>query len=341
MSLQTLKIKSDTTAHNYVHTDTFAINGGARNLSYTGKSMRNSTVRTPFRGTLPVGYVIGSETPIIMAYPPLKAEIGVTPVPQRSVRNTKSMISTKYTWITGQYPNAWTQPTTNLTSAEHTRNIKSIPIFLEQNTRDSLGTLTPIPCFNPITNQPTSITCDKPLINRPTSTHTILHRITEHNAHGTSIPSPAMLGGFSDYMSRLHATALAKTGADKPFPFYSNNHCRHTIAYTEPPDWYKTTGILTRLATNRCAMRNADIVFADAKAVAAAAANAWSNIQNGAPGDVAAAEVAAIAAQQAAVDAANDVLTLATEYCEPAQVIQNAQSAHDVEDALLNELNNP
>jgi hypothetical protein len=329
MSLQTLKKKSDTTAHNYIHTSTFAINGGPRNLSYTGKSMKNSTVRTPFRGTLPVGYA-GGGTSVVLAYPPLKAEIGATYTPQRSVRNTKSMIATKYTWITGQYPNAWTQPNTNLTSAEHTQNLKSTSVFLEQNTRDSLGVLMPI--FTPIT-------CCKPITNRPTSVHSILQRIIEHNAQGTNVPPPAAVSGFSDYMSRLRATALAQTGEDKPFPFYTNSHCGNTIAYTTSPDWYKTTGLLTNIATNRCTMAEANAVFDDAKAVATAAVAAWSDIQNGAPGDVDTAEVAAIAAQQASVDAAQDVLILVTKYCEPEQVIQNAQAAFVTESTLLNELN--
>ena len=331
MSLQTLKKKSDTTAHNYIHTSTFAINGGTRNLSYTGKSMENSSVRTPFRGILPVGYA-GGGTSVVLAYPPLKAEIGATSTPQRSVRNTKSMIATKYTWITGQYPNAWTQPNTNLTSAEHTQNLKSTSVFLEQNTRDSLGTLTPI--SNPVT-------CCKPITNRPTSVHNIIQRITEHNAQGTNVPPLAAVNGFSDYMSRLRATTLAQTGEDKPFPFYTNNHCGNTIAYTTSPDWYKNTGLITNIATNRCTMAEANAVFDDAKAIAAAAATAWSDIQNGAPGDAVAAETVAITAQQAAVDAAQDVLILVTEYCEPEQVIQNAQDAFIAESTLLNELNAP
>jgi hypothetical protein len=118
-----------------------------------------------------------------------------------------------------------------------------------------------------------------------------------------------------------------------------NNHCGNTIAYTTSPDWYKTTGLLTNIATNRCTMAEANAVFADAKAVAAAAAAAWSDIQqNGPSNEAAAAEAAAIAAQQASMDAAEDVLILVTEYCEPEQVIQNAQTAFITESTLYNEL---
>ena len=135
MSLQTLKKKSDATSHTYANTKPFTINGGTRNLSYIGKNMRNSTVKTPFRGTLPMGYA-GSGSSIVLAFPQVKAELRNTPsIPQMSVRNTKSMIATKYTWIKGQYPNAWTQPSTNLTSHEHIQYLMTIPTFIEKNTR--------------------------------------------------------------------------------------------------------------------------------------------------------------------------------------------------------------
>jgi hypothetical protein len=89
-------------------------------------------------------------------------------------------------------------------------------------------------------------------------------------------------------------------------------------------------------------MAEANAVFDDAKAIAAAAAAAWSDIQqNGPSNEAAAAEAAAIAAQQASVDAAQNVLILVTAYCEPEQVIQNAQAAFITESTLLNELNTP
>ena len=77
MSLQTLKKKSDATSHTYANTKPFTINGGTRNLSYIGKNMRNSTVKTPFRGTLPMGYA-GSGSSIVLAFPQVKAELRST-----------------------------------------------------------------------------------------------------------------------------------------------------------------------------------------------------------------------------------------------------------------------
>lgn len=236
MSLQTLKKKSDAIAHSRDHGNTFAINGGSKNLSYIGKTMRNSSVRTPFRGTLPVGFVNDSTATPIMAYPLVKAEMGSTTTDayQRSVRNTKSMIATKYTWIKGQYPNAVTQPSTNLTSAEHTQNVGVIPIFHEKNQREGRCTTAPTttaPCYKPVTNQ-------------PSSTHNIIQRLIDRNACGTNTHPPAAVSGFSDYMSRLRATELVKTGDDKPFPFYVNNHCGNMITYTTSPEWYKAATLL-------------------------------------------------------------------------------------------------
>ena len=142
MSLQTLKKKSEATSHTYANTKPFTINGGARNLSYIGKTMRNSVVKTPFRGTLPMGYAGPGDSSIVFAHPSIKSELGATPnTPQMSVRNTKSMIATKHKWINGQYPNLWVQPTTNLTSHEYTQHLKNIPSFIEKDVIDSVGTL--------------------------------------------------------------------------------------------------------------------------------------------------------------------------------------------------------
>ena len=236
MSLQTLKKKSDAITHSHDHGNMFTINGGPKNLSYIGKTMRNSSVRTPFRGTLPVNYITGSNTPPIMAYPPLKAEMGDTTVNsyQRSVRNTRSMIATKYTWIRGQYPNAVTQPSGNLTSAEHTQNVGGVPVFHEKNQRDGRCT----------TVATTNTPCCEPVINQPSSPHNVIQRIIDRNASGSNMPPSAAVSGFSEYMSRLRATALTKTGDDKPFPFYMNSHCGNMVIYTTAPEWYTASSLL-------------------------------------------------------------------------------------------------
>ena len=337
MSLQTLKKKSDATSHTYANTKPFTINGGTRNLSYIGKTMRNSTVKTPFRGTLPVGYA-GSGSSIVLAFPQVKAELRSTSsTPQMSVRNTKSMIATKYTWIKGQYPNAWTQPSTNLTSHEHIQYLMTIPAFIEKNTRDSIGTLEPIPV---------TTTCCTSTTTRPTSVRNILQRNATNNARGTNTSPAAAVNGFSEYMTRLRATTMAKTEQDKPFPFYVNNQCENTI-YTSAPQWYKSAGILTQIVTKRCTIENANNILNDATIEAIDTATTWSNIQQddtdptNTTAQETAAEDAAVAAQQAARDAAQNVLTLVTQYCEPPEVIQNAQNVFDLEQELLDELTAP
>ena len=236
MSLQTLKKKTEAITHPHINGNTFTINGGPKNLSYIGKTMRNSIIRTPFRGTLPVNHINGTNTTYVMSYPPLKAEMGAMTANayQRSVRNTKSMIATKYTWITGQYPNVWVQPSSNLTSAEHARNIGIGTIFIEKNQREGQ-------CMNVVS---LSDPCCKPVTNHQSSTRNIMQRIIARNAIGTNVLPPAEVDGFSDYMSRLRATALTKTGEDKPFPFYINNHCGNMETYTTAPEWYKAGSLV-------------------------------------------------------------------------------------------------
>lgn len=236
MSLQTLKKKTEAIIHPHDNGNTFTINGGPKNLSYIGKTMRNSSIRTPFRGTLPVNHINSTNTTYIMSYPPLKAEIGssTTNAYQRSVRNTKSMISTKYTWITGQYPNVWVQPSSNLTSAEHAQNVGIASIFIEKNQREGKCT-----AVDPLTAH-----CCIPVTSQQSSTHNIMQRIINRNAIGTNVPPPPEVNGFSDYMSRLRATTLTKTGEDKPFPFYMNNNCGNTVTYTTAPEWYKAGSLV-------------------------------------------------------------------------------------------------
>jgi hypothetical protein len=341
MSLQTLKKKSDATSHTYANIKPFTINGGTRNLSYIGKTMRNSTVKTPFRGTLPMGYA-GPGTSIVLAFPQVRAELRSTPsTPQMSVRNTKSMIATKYTWIKGQYPHAWTQPNTNLTSHEHTQHLKTIPTFTEKNTKYSIsgciGTLDPIPV---------TTTCCTSTTTRPTSVRNILQRNATNSARGTNTSPDTTVNGFSEYMDRLRANTMTKSEEDKPFPFYVNSRCGNTI-YTSAPQWYKSAGFLTQIVTNRCTIENANNILNDAIIEAINTATIWSNIQQNdtdtitTTAEETAAENAAVAAQQAARDAAQNVLTLVTQYCEPPEVIQNAQNAFDIEQTLLDELTAP
>jgi len=334
MSLQTLKKKSEATSYtSYANTKPFTINGGPRNLSYIGKSMKNSVVKTPFRGSLPVGYT-GPGSSIVYANPPIKAELGATHTPQMSVRNTKSMIATNYKWINGQYPNLWVQPTTNLTSDEYTQQLKNIPLFIEKDIRDSIGTLEVIP---------DTTDCCTSTTYRPTSVRNIIQRLTRNNAQGTNTSPTAEVNGFSEYMARLRSNTMAKTQEDKPFPFYVNNQCNQTI-YTSPPQWYKSAGILTNIATIRCEIENAISILNDAITEAQNTATLWSNIQQLAPGNTSAidaAETAAMNAQTAARNAAQELLNIVTQYCEPAEVIQNAQNRLDAQQEILDELTSP
>ena len=187
MSIHILKKKADANSHTNGSTS-FSINGGPRNLSYIGKSARNSSVRTPFRGVTPMGFNgISSNNVIVMASPHIKAKLGQAPInaPQMSVRSTKSMIATKYKWIKGQYPNVWVQPNTNQSSSEHTA-LASMTIF-RTSLQQGIG------CNGEVEQQQQQqVCCDKrgnePLLrNHKTSSHSIINRLIGNNMSGSSI----------------------------------------------------------------------------------------------------------------------------------------------------------
>ena len=253
MSIHILKKKTDAKSHTNGSTN-FTINGGPRNLSYIGKSTRNSSVRTPFRGVTPMGFNGNrSSNNIVMAFPHIKAELGQAPVnaPQMSVRSTKSMIATKYKWIKGQYPNVWVQPSTNQSSSDRT-TVASMAIL-----RTDLG------CDGEIEQQQ-QICCDKriteyPLLgNRKTSSQSIINRLIGNNMSGSNI-QPSV--GFSDYMTRLQAASVIQSGANKPFPYYVNKLVKsggcagrgeEMPIYHVAPEWYKIVGTGTQAENERC-----------------------------------------------------------------------------------------
>jgi len=257
MSIHILKKKTDAKSHTNGSAN-FTINGGSRNLSYIGKSMRNSSVRTPFRGVTPRGFNGNSSSNvIIMAFPHIKAELGQAPVnaPQMSVRSTKSMIATKYKWIKGQYPNVWVQPSTNQSSSDRTA-VASMAIL-----RTDLG------CDGEVgqqQQQQQQICCDKriteyPLLgNRKTSSQSIINRLIGNNMSGSNI-QPSV--GFSDYMTRLQAASVIQSGANKPFPYYVNKLVKsggcagrgeEMPIYHVAPEWYKIVGTGTQAENERC-----------------------------------------------------------------------------------------
>lgn len=114
MSLQALKLKSGIVNSPHTRTDGFSINGGQRNGTYIGKSMRNSPNGTRYKGIYPINF---SQTTGIISNGTMCNQIielrGNSPKIQPSVGNTHSMIYSKYKWIKGAvYPNVVVQNTT-------------------------------------------------------------------------------------------------------------------------------------------------------------------------------------------------------------------------------------
>ena len=256
MSLHTLKKKvvatvlSPSASHDSTSNGngSFSLNGGPRNLSYIGKSSRNSSVTTPFRGTIPMGFNgnTGMQNNIVVNFPTVKAELGQTAKNhiQPSVQTTKSMIATKYKWIGGQYPNHWVQPTTNLSASERTAMSRMRVSRMRVSRIHTMAasecipanTDTPIPLEQPPCCDNTSL---RRLGNNQSSDYTIRKRLVK-STHTTETP----LTDTSDRITRLQAVNIITSGADKPFPYYTNTSCGIVGANDNgtllPSDWYKT-----------------------------------------------------------------------------------------------------
>ena len=247
MSLQTLKKKSDANTTNQTNNSHkaftgFTLNGGPRNLSYTGKSMKNSTHRTIFNGIYPVNYEKNVNQSIINSACGPKIEIrGKAPKIQKSVRNNNSMIHTKYKWIHGStYPNVWVQPTDTENYDVYMKQLRcgNRCSDVSNNTEPCAYTKN---CVDAFENMGVRIN------------HSPIKRAKLNNS-GIQKDSTLNTMSESEYISRIQCKCVDPECKLKPFPYYTTNPgtrmsslvgegamSGETIIYKSAPGYYNCT----------------------------------------------------------------------------------------------------
>lgn len=135
MSTHTLNKKIQASGTNFSHShksnEGFSLHSGPRNLSYIGKSSKNSTVQTTYIGIYPKNYVHNSNNNIdIPRLCDEKVHIhGNQPNNHSSVLGTKSMIRNRFKWIhSGSYPNNVVQPSLDQGYDTYIKKVKTCQI---------------------------------------------------------------------------------------------------------------------------------------------------------------------------------------------------------------------
>jgi hypothetical protein len=221
----------------------FTLNSGPRNLNYIGKSMRNSTIRTPFKGVYPVNYNTNKQQTIIFAACAAKIELcGQAPTVQKSVRNTRSMLRTKYKWLYGGvYPQTWVQPSENMSSGEHTQIARI----------EAMGSMgADCACIDGYADGSGPVNCATAFGDVNTQlNHNPIQRLKRMNTCG-KICVPLETMSSSDHISRVYRKCILPNHTDKPFPYFTTNPGTRVSGmsgigpvemYSAAPDWYSGT----------------------------------------------------------------------------------------------------
>jgi hypothetical protein len=246
MSLQTLKLKAISNATNQSNSSSstggFSINSGPRQLNYTGKSMRNSAYKTPFKGNYPVNFN-GNAQHQHITYPgcDTKFELrGQEPITQKPVVNNKAMLSKKYKWINGGvYPNIWVQPPQKTYSEYHAD--------LHCPCDDASGsTISPEEaCVN-------SQVCKNALDDMGVHPNrNRIQRLKLINSKIVNVDANVKSVSESEYIKQLQCKCIQPKCDNKPFPYFTTNPGMNTSAlvscggaseaqeaYMTAPKWY-------------------------------------------------------------------------------------------------------
>lgn len=93
----------------------FSLVGTHRNIGSVGQTnLAKSVTRTPFRGIAPMGNGGSLGSYVINVSNSGSCCSNDATIVKNSVKNTSGMISTKYKWLNGTYPNWWVQDTSPL-----------------------------------------------------------------------------------------------------------------------------------------------------------------------------------------------------------------------------------
>ena len=241
MSLQTLKLKAMSSATNQANStlskEGFSLNSGPRQLNYTGKSMRNSSYKTPFKGSYPVNFNGNVDQHITYSAGESKVELrGSEPAMQKPVKSNKAMLSSKYKWIQGGvYPNVWVQAPQK-TYSEYLRDLHC-------------------PCDDISSSSvPPAEACDckKAFGDMGVNlNHTRIQRLKLENSKIVNIDVKVKPVSQSERIQKIQCDCLTPKCDNKPFPYFTTNpgmntsgliscggasEAQHT--YKSAPRWY-------------------------------------------------------------------------------------------------------
>jgi hypothetical protein len=224
-----------TQAINNPNNNGFSINGGTRNTGYVGKSYMMSKSGTPFRGMNPIGWG-GHINQYVQAQPTFNVNEVYTKGDQYkyikpSVLSTFGMLSKKYRWIRGQYPNVWVQP--NYTGNQ--TDSKSQGTYISDKTSSNM-------CVSDVNNvekyENYIVSCGPTLCQTSTANFTF-NNMASNAPYTKYLNQPV---DSSQYLLGLQRKCTDPKGPQKPFPYATNGDpCFSNVIYLSPPSWYTKT----------------------------------------------------------------------------------------------------
>tara|TARA_B100001989_G_scaffold253356_1_gene240388 strand:+ start:5091 stop:6332 length:1242 start_codon:yes stop_codon:yes gene_type:complete len=241
MSLQTLKLKAMSSATNQANStlskEGFSLNSGPRQLNYTGKSMRNSSYKTPFKGNYPVNFNGNVDQHITYSAGESKVELrGSEPALQKPVKSNKAMLSSKYKWIQGGvYPNVWVQ-TPQKTYSEYLRDLHCP---CDDISSSSVPPVEACDCKKAFGDMGVNLN------------HTRIQRLKLENSKIVNIDVKVKPVSQSERIQKIQCDCLTPKCDNKPFPYFTTNpgmktsgliscggasEAQHT--YKSAPKWY-------------------------------------------------------------------------------------------------------
>jgi hypothetical protein len=242
MSLQTLKLKAMSNATSQANSTSskeggFSLNSGPRQLNYIGKSMRNSSYKTPFKGSYPVNFNGNADQHITYSVCDSKVELrGMEPMMQKPVKNNKAMIASKYKWINGGvYPNVWVQ-TPQKTYSEY---LSDLHCPCDDVSSSSVPSVEACDCKKAFGDMGVNLN------------HTRIQRLKLENSNIVNIDVKVKPMSQSERIQNIQCDCLTPKCNNKPFPYFTTNPGMHTSGlvscggasdaqqtYQTAPNWY-------------------------------------------------------------------------------------------------------
>lgn len=241
MSLQTLKLKAMSNATNQANSTLtkeggFSLNSGPRQLNYTGKSMRNSSYKTPFKGSYPVNFNGNVDQHITYSTGEKTTLRGAEPTMQKPVKNNKAMLASKYKWINGGvYPNVWVQAP----QKTYSEYLSDLHCPCDDISSSSVPPAEACDCKKAFGDMGVNLN------------HTRIQRLKLENSKIVNIDVKVKPVSQSERIQKIQCDCLSPKCDNKPFPYFTTNPGMQTSGliscggaseaqqtYKSAPDWY-------------------------------------------------------------------------------------------------------